>query len=540
MASPTTSSIPSIIPTPILVFQNVPQPITCKPVNITWFYTGPQNPFTLVATNLGVSQDDPAPPLTSSSSKHFSLTDSDGDTDGDRRRAIPTGANNPMSIVTVPIASNVDPTSSGYSWPSVNIPQGWYMINATMNAEEYSCVSPPFFVHNGTDTSCISEIVIPSTSSSPTATPSSPASTGAVPVGGSSKLNLGAIVGVSVGAVVLVSFVLGAWLCLNRKARPGGVLGNGRSNRWNGLSSVDSRALTSSNAKHYPSARRQTRSESIGTIPISPSEEAVGAEKNSIYGKSNDHYGPLDGPGVSLAAMPVLQHQSPRSKAGSRTYSASSLNSNGFPSNEFATPPVRRPSVPDSMIGRRSIDSSNTYPPTSPVSPHGGRSPNQFTAANMSRSSHSSTSATQQTSTIAQTTPSQSTHGLVQQYRPAPSPSPQPDPGSPTSDATKQANRHSLGGRKRKPVPAYDPSREPTSPSLPRAMATPSPIPPSPSPGPDQVNATTTGAHYATRNHAGQDNSLPELAHKSSFGPGGIEGKPLHYLIPDMPMSSKD
>jgi len=27
--------------------------------------------------------------------------------------------------------------------------------------------------------------------------------------------------------------------------------------------------------------------------------------------------------------------------------------------------------------------------------------------------------------------------------------------------------------------------------------------------------------------------------HKSSFGPGGIEGKQVHYLIPDMPFPRK-
>jgi hypothetical protein len=30
----------------------------------------------------------------------------------------------------------------------------------------------------------------------------------------------------------------------------------------------------------------------------------------------------------------------------------------------------------------------------------------------------------------------------------------------------------------------------------------------------------------------------PQLSHKSSFGPGGVEGKPLHYLIPDMPSAA--
>jgi hypothetical protein len=115
---------------------------------------------------------------------------------------------------------------------------------------------------------------------------------------------------------------------------------------------------------------------------------------------------------------------------------------------------------------------------------------------------------------------------------------------SPIDAATKQANRQSLG-RKRKPVPAYDPNHDPSSPVPPTAFHAP-PVPspslyssdPSPSPEPSTVNQSANGgggAHYATRSQLGQDQSVPDLTHKSSFGPGGAEG-PLHYLIPDMPM----
>jgi hypothetical protein len=56
------------------------------------------------------------------------------------------------------------------------------------------------------------------------------------------------------------------------------------------------------------------------------------------------------------------------------------------------------------------------------------------------------------------------------------------------------------------------------------------------------VNANANGsAHYATRSQLEQDPTQQRiLAHKSSFGPGGVEGKPLHYLIPDMPMPVRD
>jgi hypothetical protein len=66
-------------------------------------------------------------------------------------------------------------------------------------------------------------------------------------------------------------------------------------------------------------------------------------------------------------------------------------------------------------------------------------------------------------------------------------------------------HRQSLG-KKRKPAPVYDPSEdEPISSALPLSPNT--------------------------------ELMFPELSHKSSFGPCGIEGKQLHYLIPDMPLS---
>jgi len=87
-------------------------------------------------------------------------------------------------------------------------------------------------------------------------------------------------------------------------------------------------------------------------------------------------------------------------------------------------------------------------------------------------------------------------------------------------------------------VPAYDPSED--VPSSPFALSS-SPVSPSAlSPSPTFDHGSVYGGHYATRSQAGQDQSQHDLVHKSSFGPGGVEGKPLHYLIPDLPMPMKD
>ncbi|PPQ88537.1 hypothetical protein CVT25_009918 [Psilocybe cyanescens] len=509
---------------PNLVFQGV-QPITCEPLVISWVSNGFQNPIDLTVSNNNVAQDGPVPPLTSSTSSRRPNTFSND------RRALPTGVNDPIPSVNAQIAQGVDPNSLSYTWPSVNVSQGWYVFEANIPDQDFTSTSSPIFVHKGDDTSCLVSTTTSSTTSSASSTGSalsSPSSTTSdLPiVGASSHTSVGTIVGVSVAAVALIGMVLTAWLCLLRRGRKAGVLGGGQaaSGRWNGLSSVDSRALTN----NKPSSRHQGRGGSVGTIPVGGSEEAVGAEKTSVYSKN-----PFEGSGVALSTLPVLQQQqTTRTKIASRSYSASSSTSNVFSTNEYVSaPPGRRPSVQDS-IGRRSIDSSNTYPPTSPTSPH-GRSSSQFTpATSLSRSQSMNTH---------QASPSQSTtsHALLYQSQQpsAPSPTPQSDPSSPvspSSDATKQARRQSIGGRKRKPVPAYDPSEEPISPSL-----APSPIPP-PSPSPDHHMNASSGNHYTRRNHAGQDSSQPQLVHKSSFGPGGVEGKPLHYLIPDMPMPVQD
>ena len=266
---------------------------------------------------------------------------------------------------------------------------------------------------------------------------------------------------------------------------------------------------------------------SIGTFQTTPSDEAAAAEKYSTTGKfdddttSNGHEG--------LAYLPVLAHHhgQPKALPLGRTYSTSSSVSahGGPPQNEVyaSTPaPLRRASIADSMHGRQSVDST-TYPPTSPT----------------------------RHSALARTHSNRSTAQSNLGYPSSPT-SPQgsdtnSNPTSPIDATVKLANRHSLG-RKRKPVPAYDPNQDPSSPVSPAAFqapSVPSPSPhssdPSPSPEPSTVSQSANGGgggggHYATRSQLGQDHSAPDLTHKSSFGPGGVEGKPLHYLIPDMPM----
>jgi hypothetical protein len=121
--------------------------------------------------------------------------------------------------------------------------------------------------------------------------------------------------------------------------------------------------------------------------------------------------------------------------------------------------------------------------------------------------------------------------------------------GVPSSDIghqqQKKVNRQSTGSQQavtrktpRKPVPAYDPSVAGTSTFMP-ASSNPStiniPSPATPTTPSLPFGSSNTG-HYSKRSQQGiPGNESGTLVHKSSFGPGGVEGKPLHLLIPDMP-----
>lgn len=494
---------------------------TCQPFNITWSYDGPFTLLSLMVTNNNVQQlpaptpTRPVPQLTNSGTNVA--------------RAIPGGATTPFLIQNVPLATNVPPYSASFLWSSVNVPQGWYVVNATIDS--YSAQSFPFFVLNGTDLSCLFSSTSTTSMSVSTTSMQSPSSsanssstvTPPVTVGGSSTSSthfVGAIVGITIGAVALLSLALGAWFWLYRKRRISAtkVGPSHNSRRWNGLSSVDSRGGL------MGATSRPPRASSIGTLPMSPSNDAVATEKASIkHGEPSPFADGARG-AVALAALPVLDHDAAakHTQAGlARSYSSASSVSNGAATYDA---PGRRPSVADSL-------DSMGYPPASPAT--GVYLP----APPLSRSHSVGTSTNYHTDFVG--SPSTSSHaGLM---TPDSVPGSPLDTGSPASASDTAAvhakrNRRSLGGAKRKPVPAYNTEAEYGARlglASTGSSSAPSPVPP-PSPVPDHA------PHYVTRSQAGHDVSQHDLVDKNSFGPGGIEGKQLHYLMPDPPMAPRD
>ena len=383
-----------------------------------------------------------------------------------------------------------------------------------MQSSPYTVLTSAFYVHTGSDTSCIL--------STPSSTASSGSTSVPVPVGGSSTggAGTGTIIGASVGAVAFVAALFALFLFfLHRKRKRSLVSTGGSPHRWNGLGSTD--AGLTSGGKSLSYRNQPHRADSMATIQMTPSEEAVAAEKYSTTGKFDDDTN-SNGHDVALAYLPVLsQHPYAKAMPLGRTYStSSSVSAHGAQHVYPSTPAnLQRTSIVDSVHARQSVDST-TYPPTSPT--------RQSTLANSKPSNigNAISSQAQGDNNNNNDTNNSSTT-------------------SPIDAATKLTNRNSLG-RKRKPVPAYDPNQDPSSPVSPQAA------PPIPSPSPYSTNSSPSpdpsvvghgngggGAHYATRSQLGQDQSVSDLTHKSSFGPGGVEGKPLHYLIPDMPMPSK-
>ena len=450
----------------MLSFHPLPQPTSCASTTFSWSYNGPNDPLLLQVTNVGVTQDAP-PSTTTSSSTNSSIA-----TARYFERSAPTIPISPMNL-TVTLVTNYNPSALSYDWNTVNVSQGWYILLAIIRTNPISQTpSLPFFVRTGSNISCLD---VTGKTPTPTNTPSASSSLSlntSTPVSGTSTSKVPTIVGVSVGmAVLVIGVLIVLWFILTRK-RKSNRTSDGYNkysfHRWKGLS--DSRGGFDANAPKYRSSRSHLVSQPASFVTTLGPEFEVG-----IIGleKSTDEHG------VALSTLPVLQHQSSRSRPD-HTYSASSSSSNV---NEFGGKSSTRYST------QHSIESSAVYPPST-------RESGQYIVAPDVVRSHSlSTTGTR--------------NSFSNSIDPPISPS-FPLPPSITSREAKQMHRQSIG-KKRKPAPVYQPSAD--------------------------EHISSTSATFAPPHSTNTELSFPELSHKGSFGPGGIEGKPLHYLIPDMPLS---
>ena len=460
----------------MLSFNPLPQPTSCDSTTFSWSYTGPDGPLFIQITNVNVLQG-PPPSTTIASSTTPSATSS---------ISIVTTRNLVRSVLPIPtspvdftetIVANYDPSFLLYVWNPVNVAQGWYTLLATIpSSPTYQSSSPPFFVHTGSNISCL-PIISATHTHIPTISPSTSSIHSAIPLPASdlsstSTSKVPTIVGVTVGMSALVIGLLLLWFILlrKRKSRTGD---DGSKNRWKSLS--DSRGGGSD--ANAPNRRFQSSRSHLTSQPASfVSTLGPGFEEDGILGAEKESL-----QGVALSTLPVLHHQSSRTRQDHHTYSASSSSSN---LNDFGN-------IKSSIrySNQHSIDSSAVYPPS-------------LTAPGVLRSHSLSTT---NSATV----------------DPSSSPFPPTPPSMIASRETKQLHRHSIG-KKRKPAPVYYPAEDEPTTNISSTTTT--------------TSSTTSSPIFAFPQNSELSPS-PELSHKNSFGPGGIEGKPLHYLIPDMPMS---
>lgn len=111
----------------------------------------------------------------------------------------------PDLFINQTLTSNVSVAAQQFSWLSVVVPQGFYVVTASQPAvpqNGVSVTSPPFFVQNGSDVSCLVGIEASESKTTPASAPTiSPYSHHPI---AASPLTTGSLIGTIVGAIVAV------------------------------------------------------------------------------------------------------------------------------------------------------------------------------------------------------------------------------------------------------------------------------------------------------------------------------------------------
>ncbi|KAF4563704.1 hypothetical protein EYR36_002944 [Pleurotus pulmonarius] len=516
--SPTPSS------TPQFFFGSVTEMATCRPASIFWSYAGPSLPFQLIVTNNDVSQAASIPPLPSSTPTPTTTRPPLSDVVAPR--AIPTFANLDGLVVQT-ISTSFSPFDDSIVWGAVNVPQGWYKLASYIAEGTYSAESRPFFVRNSTDVSCLVAASPPASSSSPTSssTSSSASTSGSatqipVPVSASSSrgISAGAIAGIVVGAAILLAGIAAFFFIRSFKSPSR----RGHSNHWGGLASSDSQggskaqrsrnrprsylsggASAFSNERSTRAQRHDSRTDSINPInasrtklssPIPAASQRVSEDdiSSSVHSPFDEKYAEVGGMADMLPPLP-LNRDTSVSTTTTRTTRRSSTSS-------VTQPRGRRVSVD------RTYQHSTATGELIPMTPSPSSPSSPASASHTSPYSHA------RDQSLSASTPS-----IL-------------PPGSLSPGNSGQPRR-----TPRKPVPSYNPNDISLSPFL------PSPEPPRSASAATYHPSSSTdilgdGDNHSIHHRAPEFPDFPELSHKASFG----DGRPVHYLIPDMPPPQRD
>ncbi|KAJ6600003.1 hypothetical protein DFH09DRAFT_1355989 [Mycena vulgaris] len=528
--SPTKTAVSAIV-TSLFSFDKISEMTTCIPATITWRYTpaisddfSDFSDLTLSITN-DVAQPSPPPSTTIGSFSSFFSVEA---------RAV---YRNRRDVLTQDISNGfIDPLALSYIWPSVNVSAGWYALEASISGTTVA-ESLSFYVINGSDTSCVGPVSPSSSSSTPNPTSSgTPTSSGGsastsgitLPVNAATtKVNRGAIAGGVIGGLAILAAVVAAYFYL-RYASASGVSGASPGRRgtrkWGGLDSTDSKA------RAYPSTSRN-----IGGSGHHSQSDSVGpmlSHDSSVYVIGN----------VGIDSRPSrIQHGLEEEEDEVNSYFSPSQEK--FSSPTYGSPPIKSPfsdsghiendampldiisPLPGNSVTRNSSTSTSSYlnnfsrPRSHPSSPYSGSPTSPVAEAPFSNSAANNTTS--------------SLNHPESSYPPSPSPA-FPSGTSQTATESPVPRRGSAGeplatGSRRtprKPVPQYNP----TDPALTSAS------PPPPLAAHDSASSSREGSLRSGRSGSGA-HDWPQLSHKASFG---TEGRPVHYLIPDMPPPQRD
>lgn len=127
---------------PTLTFKPTSNPVVaCNSTTFSWDYSGPDLRMTLFVTNAGVKQLDPpslpSPPTPSPTASvgAIPLRDTLSDIDG------------------------LEPTrDTSFTWETVQLPRGWYVLECELRAANYSSQGPPFFVEEYGNNTCLTTL----------------------------------------------------------------------------------------------------------------------------------------------------------------------------------------------------------------------------------------------------------------------------------------------------------------------------------------------------------------------------------------------
>ncbi|KAG6379566.1 hypothetical protein JVT61DRAFT_10069 [Boletus reticuloceps] len=388
-----------------------------------------------------------------------------------------------------------DTNTSATPWPwlTVNLTQGWYEIQGLVLTEPtVSNSSSPFFVSDGPDVSCLT-----GTSSQSSSTVSPSATFVPQPSGGSkATVNVGGIAGGVIGGIAVLVLAILAGVCLSRRRRkvaPRRRLSKPR--QYGSLKSTNSSIQPGDGGPQLPG--NHSHSDSTGAILQDVAGGRVSA--TTTPGGSDEH--------VTVDDEEKLA--SPASYPGMSPFDA--LNTPLHHDRRASTYSIQIPTAVASENFRSRVPSTHTS--TQALEQQAQRIRCSMETSNRQRSERLSMP-TQPSPALAHSP----THAQPKEEYPLTPVTPTPVNRSISAGAASTIARRTS----RKPVPQYNPSI-----LLEDKNA-------------DSVSTHTAGAEssqsHGTGLGTGVHGTPPNLVHKASFG----DGRPMHYLMPDMPSPQLD